>query len=352
MSRPAAERSALGATLAHPLHRGAAMAMLLSGIGTSAAAPQTATFLVTELHTSYAAAGLFYLTNLLAPVAGWLVGSRSDHTGDRLGLFRWCSVIGFVAWTAIALSPVAWLPFVISTLLLGFSGAAASQVFAALDDSLRAERTPHPDGVVAIVRMALTAGWVIGPVLGAFSTASLGVRETLLATAACSLLQIVPLATAREHPRPAAPSPDPGGPAASARDREEGIGTGHAPGGRRAALLGVAANLCFSLWSTVAGLFAGQILMGGVWGVFAALGIIAAQRLLPHAVATASAIFMSSMPVSQGLGGVLGGIGVGVLGLPQVFVIPAVLAGVAAVGLAILGRRHRPLLADEPGAVA
>jgi hypothetical protein len=41
-------------------------------------------------------------------------------------------------------------------------------------------------------------------------------------------------------------------------------------------------------------MFAGQILMGGVWGIFASLGIIAAQRLLPSAVATASAIFMSS----------------------------------------------------------
>src|SRR6201995_3645336 len=81
------------------------------------------------------------------------------------------------------------------------------------------------------------------------------------------------------------------------------------------AAFGVAANLCFALSGTAAGLFAGQIFMGGVWGVFAALGIIVAQRLLPTAVATASAIFLSSTALSSALGGVAGGLGVGAVGL-------------------------------------
>ena len=48
-----------------------------------------------------------------------------------------------------------------------------------------------------------------------------------------------------------------------------------------AAGLGVGANICFAPTGSAAGMFAGQILMGGVWGIFAALGIIVAQRLLP-----------------------------------------------------------------------
>jgi hypothetical protein len=51
---------------------------------------------------------------------------------------------------------------------------------------------------------------------------------------------------------------------------------------------GIAANPCFATTGTAAGLFAGQIPHGGVWGIFATLGIIIAQRLLPTAVATAS----------------------------------------------------------------
>lgn len=107
------------------------------------------------------------------------------------------------------------------------------------------------------------------------------------------------------------------------------------------AAFGVGANLCFALTGGAAGMFAGQILMGGVWGVFAGLGIIVAQRLLPEAVATASAVFMSSTAVASALGGLTGSLGVAVLGLPHVFLAPALYGIVATVGIAALSRsRH------------
>jgi len=104
------------------------------------------------------------------------------------------------------------------------------------------------------------------------------------------------------------------------------------------ALCGVAANICFAGTAGAAGMFAGQILMGVVWGIFAALGILAAQRLLPDAVATASAIFMTSTAISSALGGLTGSLGITVLGLPHVFFAPAAYALLAAVGLAVLSR--------------
>jgi SET family sugar efflux transporter-like MFS transporter len=78
--------------------------------------------------------------------------------------------------------------------------------------------------------------------------------------------------------------------------------------------------------------------MGGVWGVFAALGIIVAQRLLPTAVATASAIFLSSTALASALGGVAGGLGSAAIGLPHAFFIPAVLGCLAVVGLVWMSR--------------
>jgi SET family sugar efflux transporter-like MFS transporter len=105
-----------------------------------------------------------------------------------------------------------------------------------------------------------------------------------------------------------------------------------------AAALGIAANLCFALWGDVVGMFVAQIFMGGVWGVFMVLGIIVAQRLLPNAVATASAIFMSSTALSSALGGLAGGIGVATLGLPHVFFIPAICSTLAVGGLALMAR--------------
>ncbi|WP_344096845.1 MFS transporter [Microbacterium deminutum] len=381
--------------------------MFLSGLGFSAAAPQIALFLVNVLHVSLSTAGLYYLTNLTAPVAGYLIGARSDHTGKRLGLFRLCAVAGFVGWLGIAFSTEAWMPFVISATVLAFAGAASSQLFAAIHDDLKASESPVADGVTSIVRMALTAGWIVGPVLGAFLTAEFGPRTMLISTAIFTLAQIVPLGFLRSSTTFEADFTVDAMTAESERNvRGRGIRimlplltfTGlyvlvyagepikyaylpiymndylHLPAvvsgavigiqplielilmpiavivARRIGIMrlmvigaafGVGANLCFALTDSAAGMFAGQILMGGVWGIFAGLGIIVAQRLLAEAVATASAVFMSSTAVASALGGLTGGLGVAFLGLPTVFLVPAAYAGLATIGIAIMSRsRH------------
>lgn len=396
-----AHHTALRLVLSTPLYRGATIALFLSGLGFSAAAPQIASFLVHQLGASLTVAGLYYLTNLTAPVAGYLVGARSDRTGSRLRLFRLCAVIGAVGWAAIGLAPRLWLPFVISAALLGFAGAATSQLFAAIHDQAALHPHPHQDGVVAIVRMALTAGWVLGPVAGSFLAALAGPRVMLLATAAATLAQLLPLGTLRDPGRtplaPRQPAPRTSRPDIRAmvpllaftalyicvyagepikyaylpiymdsqlhftpalRGAVIGIQplvelalmpvavivarrSGPLPLMVLGAGFGVAANLCFALTGTAAGLFTGQVLMGGVWGVFATLGIIVAQRLLPTAVATASAIFISSTALSSAVGGLAGGLGAAWAGLPLVFLVPAAFAFTAVVGLTGMARAQR-----------
>jgi len=397
--------SAARSVWASPLYRGATVALFLSGLGTSAAAPQITLFLVNDLHVSLTTAGLFYLTNITAPLAGYLIGARSDRSGKRLGLFRWCALAGFAGWVAMALADQVWMPFVISAVVLAFSGAAGSQLFAAVHDDLQATASPVADGVVSIVRMALTAGWVVGPVLGSILATAAGSRVMLVATGLCALAQIVPMGFARTGPA------RPGAHAASASEVQaerlpaqrpklrkmlpllaftglyvlvyagEPIKYGYLPiymrddmhlptavsgavigiqplielilmpvavvAARRVGMMhlmilgaafGVGANLCFALTGDAAGMFAGQILMGGVWGVFAALGIIVAQRLLSQAVATASAVFMSSTAIASALGGLTGSLGVGVLGLPHVFFAPALYGLIATGGIAVMSR--------------
>jgi len=397
LTEPPVASSALRLTLSSPLYRGATIAMFLSGLGFSAAAPQIALFLVNNLGGSLTSAGLFYLTNLTAPVAGYLVGARSDRTGGRLGLFRVCALAGFASWAAIAFSTQLWMPYVLSAVVGAFGGAATSQLFAAIHDETRARPSSGNDGVVAIVRMALTAGWVVGPVAGSFLAAHTSIRVMLLATATATLAQILPLGTLRtRHPAGTSPVSAPDTRRPGLRPMlpllaftalyvlvyaGESIKYAYLPiymndqlhfaaglsgaiigiqplvelvlmplavlVGRRIGMLrlmvlgaafGVAANICFATIGTAAGLFAGQILMGGVWGIFAALGIIVAQSLLPTAVATASAIFISSTAVSSALGGAAGGIGAATVGLPHVFLIPAGLAILAVVGLTLMTR--------------
>jgi len=214
--------SAAGAVWASPLYRGATVALFLSGLGTSAAAPQITLFLVNDLHVSLTTAGLFYLTNITAPLAGYLIGARSDRSGKRLGLFRWCALAGFLGWVAMALADQVWMPFVISAVVLAFSGAAGSQLFAAVHDDLQTTASPVADGVVSIVRMALTAGWVVGPVLGSILATAAGPRVMLAATGTCALAQIVPMGFARTgsarrgFARPGAHAPAPASASASA----------------------------------------------------------------------------------------------------------------------------------------
>src|SRR5260370_21858926 len=155
MSDRTGSQSALRQVAALRLFLGAAIAMCLSGLGASAAAPQIVLFLVKELGASLPLAGFYYLTILAAPVAGYFVGRYSDHTGNRLGLFRMCAVAGFVGWAGLALSTSVWMPFIIAVALLAVSGATASQLFAAVHGEL-SDQPDHPNhSVVAIVPIAL-----------------------------------------------------------------------------------------------------------------------------------------------------------------------------------------------------
>ncbi|WP_201642150.1 MFS transporter [Paraburkholderia metrosideri] len=395
----ASSQSALRQVASSRFFLGATIAMFLSGLGTSAAAPQLVPFLVKELGASLPLAGFYYLTSLAAPVAGYFVGRYSDHTGNRLNLFRLCAVAGFLGWAGLAISTAVWVPFILAVVLLAVSGATASQIFSAVHDELSVRPDDANESVVAIIRMALTGGWIVGPVLGAWVAAAYGLRPMLWMTAICTLLQIAPLGTLNPTVKPKPKSAK--GPTHHASLRamvpllaftglfvlvyagepvkygflliymEEqlklspavrGAVIGIQPFiellimpfsiglGRRlgnvwlmciAAALGVLANLCFALGASAAGMFAGQILMGGVWGIFMVLGIIVAQRLLPDAVATASAIFMSSTALASALGGITGGFGVALLGLPDVFLLPALFAGIAVIGLAMAARTGR-----------
>ena len=77
-----------------PFLRAACAALFISGIGVSATTPQMTLFLVNDLGASVPVAGLYYLVNLAAPVAGYWLGSLSDRQPDRLRLFRICALVG------------------------------------------------------------------------------------------------------------------------------------------------------------------------------------------------------------------------------------------------------------------
>lgn len=175
------------------LLRGAFGSLVVSGIGLSITAPQLTLFLVRELHLSDTAAGLFYLTNLAAPVTGYAIGSLSDRTGSRLMVFRVSAIAGFLGWVLMALATVGWMPFAINILLLSIAGAGAAQLQAAVRDELDRDPTPLDNRIVAVMRMSMAIGWIVGPVIGAVLGAVIGLRPLLIVTGVGLLLSIVPL---------------------------------------------------------------------------------------------------------------------------------------------------------------
>lgn len=175
------------------LLRGAFFSLVVSGIGISITIPQITLFLVDELHLSEAQAGLYFLTNLAAPIVGYAVGSFSDRAGSRLLVFRLSALLGCAGWVLMAVSMQAWMPFAINMLLLSTAGAGAAQLQAAVRDELNGSPTSADNEVVAVIRMAMALGWIVGPVIGAVLGALIGLRPLLLVTGISVLLSIVPL---------------------------------------------------------------------------------------------------------------------------------------------------------------
>jgi SET family sugar efflux transporter-like MFS transporter len=389
--------SALRVVVRSKFYRSAFLALLIAGIGLSAATPQLTLFLVRDLGTPLPVAGLYYVTNLAAPVAGFLVGRLSDRSRDRLLWFRVCALIGGVGWLAMAAANTVWLPFVISTVALSLAGGSMAQLFAACRDELSRHPTKAENRVIATIRMAFTVGWILGPVLGSWFGGVFGLRALLVATAACVFAQMLPLGGQRveRYEDPAiAPHPE------SRRrldhmmpllvftaicvlamtgdtikfgylpiymaeqlhvsDSVRGAVIGIQPllellmlpavarladryGPLRimtvGAAMGLAGNVAYATSSSVGGLFLGQALTAGLWACVGALGVSIAQQLYPEGVGTASGIFLSSIPLGSAIGGTIGGIGVAIIGLPHVFFVPAGLTTLALVAFVVLTAR-------------
>ncbi|MEU8227366.1 MFS transporter [Kribbella sp. NPDC048915] len=390
--------SALGIVFRSTFYRSAFFSLLIAGIGLSAATPQLTLFLVRELGTPLPVAGLYYVTNLAAPIAGFAVGRWSDRAANRLLWFRICSVVGALGWVAMASATAIWMPFVISALALSVAGGSMAQLFAACRDELSRHPTRAENRVVATVRMAFTVGWMLGPVLGSWFGGVFGLRPLLLATAACVFAQLIPLGRQRVERYVDTHTDEPTerrridhmlplliftgvcvlamtgdtikfgylpiymAEQLHVSDSMRGAVIGIQPllelallplvarladrfGAMRAmtagAVLGLAGNLAYALSTSVLGLFVGQALTAGLWACAGALGVSIAQRLYPEGVGTASGVFLSAIPLGSAIGGTIGGIGVAAIGLPHVFFIPACLTSVAIVAFVILGNRER-----------
>lgn len=385
------------------LYRGAALSLFLAGLGMSATLPQISLFLVDDLGAPLPVAGWYYLTNLSAPIAGFLIGAASDRQRDRLLLFRLGSVIGFLGWLAMAAATAVWVPFVLNFTVLAVSAATQSLLYAAVRDELARAPTGADNRMMSTIRMAFSIGFVCGPVVGSVLGDLLGLRTMLIATGVCSLAQLLPLIgvrSVREAPQVHARTGT-----AGPQQHRPGTGLGplvaflalivlamsgdtvkfaflplymdnqlHTPDVIRGAVIstqsvgmlvfipiagaladrfgaqrvvaisvvaGVAANLGFMVSHHELGLFLATVLNAMMWSCIGGIGVLVAQSLHPTSLGLASSLYFSAMRFAAAVGGTVGGAGVGLLGVPGVFALPAILCAIAATGLIVQALRLR-----------
>ena len=395
--------STLGLVLGSRLYRRATASLFFAGLGISVAMPQLSLFLVQDLGASLPVAGLFFLTNLAAPVLGFLVGRWSDRLTDRLSLFKVGAVVGLVGWVMMAFTTEVWMAFVVNLTVLGFAGATSSLIFAAVRDQLTHAPTGADNRVMSTVRLGFSLGFMAGPVVGSVLGGVAGLRPTLIAAGVCTVLQAVPM-IGQTVTRAV---PDQGVPRDGARGRNmsrnpsllplltflglsvlamcgDTIRFAYLPiymelqlgtpdwlrgvvisaqsvgmlifipimgvladrfGAHRLVvvnvLLGAGANLGFMAAGSELVLIAATVVHSAMWATLGAIAITVAQDLYPSGIGLASSLYFSAIRFSAAIGGIAGALGVGWFGVPGVFLVPALLCIVAALGLLIQARvRH------------
>jgi SET family sugar efflux transporter-like MFS transporter len=402
----------LGLVLRSRLYRGATVSLFLAGLGISVAIPQLSLFLVQDLNASLPVAGLFFLTNLAAPVLGFVVGRWSDRMADRLWLFRVGAVVGLVGWILMAFSTEVWMAFLVNLTVLGFAGATGSLIFAAVRDQLTHAPTGADNRVMSTVRLGFSLGFVTGPVLGSVLGGVAGLRLTLIAAGVCTVLQALPMigqTVPRAVPDPVVPPDGAGGRSLSRAPSllplltflglsvlamcgdtirfaylpiymELQLGTpdwlrgvvisaqsvgmlifipimgvlADRFGAHRLVvvnvLLGAGAYLGFMAADSELMLIAATVLHSVMWATLGAIAITVAQDMYPSGIGMASSLYFSAIRFAAAVGGIAGALGVGWFGVPGVFLVPALLCIVAALGLLIQARvTHRT--PDTPAAI-
>ncbi|MFD3401583.1 MFS transporter [Kribbella sp. NPDC058693] len=212
--------------IGHVVLRWLFVAMLMSGFALSLSWPQMGLFLTQELHLSVRAAGMYYVTNLAAPVAGFLVGALSDRFDKPISLAVGGSLLAAAGWTVIAMWEQPWVPYVVNVVVLSLAGTSGGLLFTVARRYLERHPTPSRYGVLALLRISQAVGWITGPALGAWLATVAGLQETLLATAALAAVGVVPVVLAGRHLPSERTKPRSDATAVAAREAEPAVPPG------------------------------------------------------------------------------------------------------------------------------
>jgi MFS transporter, SET family, sugar efflux transporter len=377
--------------------RGVAFSMLMQGLGMGCGMPYVGIFLVTRLHAPAPAAGAFFATALIGPAVTIAIGRLSDRVAARRAIV--CIASGMVAagWVLVGLANSAILVLIAGAVFFCFIGTVNAQQSAILREIIATPGATTQNLTVSRVRAWYSAGWAIGPLVGASMAFGSNIRCVFLISAVAYGLSIAPnlLRTGVNRiGKSAASTVNKGNFRLVAllsisatvmlvgdslrsaylpiRLADVGYAHGLAPsvivasapilqillipvlghladvvGGLRvlaiSASAGCAGYTILAFADQFAFFIVSQVLIAAMMAAVLGLGPVIAQDLLPARVGTASASFFSSISLAGGLGGMAGAISAQLVGIPTLFLIASVLS---CIGILILDvvRRARPAI--------
>lgn len=336
--------------------------------------------------------GLFFITFLAGSVVTATTGNVSDSLQTRKWIFRFALAASALGWLLFAASRNYMQAIAISVVFLSFQGTVYAQLLAILRDSMRQSGEKQEGAVGSAIRTPLSAGYAIGPLIGATAGAVFGYRWTFGLTAAL-WLALLPLTAGftmamppkvrkalatGKHRLPIAvvtfalaamvalsgdtvkvaylpilvvermhQSPVVIGSLLSLGTAAEVVTMPLAGrfadrfGFQRtivaALLIGLADYAFLAQSSNLWQLYVVQLAHAGTLGTLHGIGALYIQALSPGSVGTATSLLVSIQSLASPLGATVGSYGAALFGVPAIFFIPSLFCGGAALLTALTG---------------
>lgn len=382
---------------------------VVNGAGSSAGIPLVPLFLTRELGADLTEVGVLTVTGLLVIVAGPVVGRLSDRRGSRPVLMTVLALWMAAGWALYPFVTAFWAAIVIQVVMVSWIGVLNAQIFASLAETIEHRGTPDGSTITATLRGGYSLGFMLGPLITTTLVALVELR------AAFGLAVVVYVATAAlAWSSPRAPRDTAAATAAEAKARKTSmlpllifaagaclvivgdmlraiylplivVDELHHSVAMFGVLISVTAGLEIGLFPVVGKLadrFGVRTVMmvGLVFGiashsvlatathiwqvwlftvlnvvtftVMMGLGVTYAQSLAPGQTGLAASVFFSAQTAAKPISGIFVAAGMGTLGLPGIFWIPAGLCALCLLALAVAGRRTGVEAPSRPAAEA
>jgi SET family sugar efflux transporter-like MFS transporter len=380
-------------------YRALYVAFFMMGAATSCAISFAALRLTSEMMASPSDVGLFFLVQLLAPAASIGTGWMSDRLRNRMPLLRGCTIWLAAGWLLFGLTTNLASALFVGAIFLCFTGAVNAQLFVTASEQIVGSDESRRNTITSTLRGGNAVGAAIGPAMGGLLATGLGLRSVFVSAAILYLLVAgCTLWLGSSHHIPDTRGPRPQLPAGRSGRQLWAYGAGitlvlsgdamklgympllvvdhlgHSPmefgvlmsasaivelvafplAGLLADKIGqakvIAAALMvgavdyslLALTSSIWQLYVVQLLhVAVIVGMFG-VGITYLQGISPRRPGLASSTFFAAQGIATPLGGLAGGLGVGTVGLPGMFWLPAAFCLLCGISFAILTLKGKP----------